>query len=96
MAKDDDRLKDIGRTNKLRNALKFEKRYDLEDALKELIDEDCPGGHDIVQKYISTVNKHGYDSKEASDLYESIVKEHEILKDWLDIFYRLESGPEEA
>ncbi len=92
MAKDDERIEDTVRTEKLRKALTG-KRYDLGDALKELIEKDCPGGYELVSKYMGTAGKYGVDSIEAVEIYDSIVKEHKILKDWLDIFYRLGSGP---
>lgn len=93
MAKGNKRIEDAIRAGKLRKAITAEKRYSLEDALKELIERDCPGGYDLICKYTHTAIKHGYNSREASEIYDSIVKEHKILKDWLDIFYRLENGP---
>lgn len=81
---------DTLRSKKLKEILKSGKFRDLEDVLREIIDKECPGGYDLLCKYRDTVDEHGLDSKEASDLYNSIIKEHKPLKDWLDMYNRLE------
>jgi predicted transcriptional regulator len=75
-----EKVLDTFRTKKLKRALKFEKFYDLEDSLKELIEKDCPGGYDLVDKYITTANKYGYNSIKTSEMYDSIVKKKQTPK----------------